>query len=256
MKSKEIIRIVICAMIVMAIGSITVSAATVELELPIQTSLDKISKSTDTTFKAKVLGLTASLLTSQEQIKSWELKIVEIHSSNEEALLRLQQQIKEIDAVKIELLASDLEKTKDRYRPIFTAYNPLSTLLGSKIKVATAAVQLARADIELKQSKLKKAKDHKANTVRLIRGTLAQINDYRVQAKAAKSNVSLQKTRMTAAGKSFNLAIKKADMKSGLDYLTSLAALSKQMVEQKQKIQAAERIISSIIMKAKDQIPA
>jgi hypothetical protein len=124
------------------------------------------------------------------------------------------------------------------------------------MKIATAAVQLARADIELKQSKLKKAKDLKAATVRSIRGTLAQMDTYKIQIKAAKNNANLQKTRIIAAGKSFNQAVKKADMKSGLDYLTTLADLSKQIVEQKQKIYATERIISSIIIKAKDQVPA
>jgi molybdopterin converting factor small subunit len=256
MKNKKMISLVIYAIILMVIGSITVSATSVELELPIQTSLDKINKSTDTVLKAKVLELTKSLITSQEQIKSWDLKIIDIHSTNDQALVRLQQKIKEIDVVKIEQLATDLEKTKDRYRPVFTAYNPLSTLLGSKIKVATAAIQLARADIELKTSKLKNAKDHKANTVRLIKSTLSQIDAYKVQLKAAKSNISLQKTRMTAAGKSFNSAIKNADMKAGLDYLTTMAALSKQMVEQKQKIQETEKVISSIIIKAQDQVPA
>ena len=256
MRNKNMIRVIICAMILMAIGSNAISAASVELELPIQAALDKINASKDSVLKSKVLGLTSALFTSQEQIKSWDLKIIEINSINDEALAQLQQKIKEIDTIKIELLATDLEKTKDRYRPVFTAYNPLSTLLGSKMKIATAAVQLARSDIELKQSKLKKAKDLKAATVRSIRGTLAQIDAYKVQIKAAKSNASLQKTRITAAGKSFNQAIKKADMKSGLDYLTTLAALSKQIVEQKQKIHATEKIISSIIIKAKDQVPA
>ncbi|MEX2460740.1 MAG: hypothetical protein WD469_05490 [Paenibacillaceae bacterium] len=256
MRKNKMIWAVIVAMMLAVYSSNAVSNASAVLEIPIQAALDKLNASKDNMLKSKVNGLSTALLTSQEQAKSWDLKIVEIHSINDEALIRLQQEMKEIDVVKIDKLAADLEKTKDRYRPVITAYNPLNTMLGSKIKIARAAVQLARADIELKQAALKKAKDAKAATVRKIRATLAQINAYKVQIKAAKSNASLQKNRMTAAGKSFNQAVKNGDMNNALTYLTTLTTLSRQIVEQKQNIHATEKIISSIIIKAKDQMPA
>src|SRR5665647_3593719 len=99
MKKKNLVKGNNCNINLMAIRSNAISAASVELELPIQAALDKINASKDSVLKSKVLGLTSALFTSQEQIKSWDLKIIEINSINDEALAQLQQKIKEIDAV-------------------------------------------------------------------------------------------------------------------------------------------------------------
>jgi hypothetical protein len=233
----------------------SILAATNELNIPIKSALEKIKTSTDSTVKSKVQVLYLDLLSSQEQDQALEEKIKTIHYKNEEALTLLLQQIKGIDAAKIDKLKAELEKTKDRYNPVFKAYKAVNPLLSSKAKSVKVAVQLARIDIENKEDALRKAKDAAAKTTKKIRAVLAEIDPIKVQIKAAKSNVSGQKNRISQAGKSFNLVVKKNDVKSALEGLTVLASQSRQIVAQKQNIHTLENKISGILIRAKAQIP-
>jgi hypothetical protein len=256
MKPKKMIFMVILTILFFASSSNFVTAASVDLDLPIQTALDKIKATADTAVKIKINTLYTELINSQEQAKSSEIKYSDIHYKNDEALSLLLQQIKEVDSTIVANLEADLEKAKDRYRPFLNVSTPLTTMFGKKVKLVTTAAQLARIDIQNKQNALKKAKDNKANTVRKIRATLAEIDPLKVQIKSAKSNTSLQKTSMTTAGKSFNQAVKKTDVKSAMDWLTAISSLSRQIVEQKQDMYTIEQKISAILVRAKAQVPA
>jgi hypothetical protein len=256
MKPKKLIFIVMAAILVFASSSSLVAEASVDLDLPIHSALDKIKASADSTTKIKISTLYNELINYQEQAKSSESKATEIHYKNDEALSLLQQQIREVDATIVANLEADLAKAKDRYRPLLNASTPLTTLFGKKVKLVTTAAQLARIDVQNKQNALKKAKDNKAATVRKIRATLAEADPLKVQIKAAKSSVSLNKTRLSAASKSFNLAVKKADTKSAIDWLTTSSSLSRQIAEQKQSLYTLEQKISAILIRAKAQVPA
>jgi DNA repair exonuclease SbcCD ATPase subunit len=256
MKPKRMIFMVILTILFFASSSNAATAASVDLDLPIQSALDVIKASADSATKIKISTLYNELMNYQEQAKSSEIKASDIHYKNDEALSLLLQQIKEVDATIVANLEADLVKAKDRYRPFLNVSTPLTTMFGRKVKLVTTAAQLARIDIQSKQNALKKAKDNKANTVRKIRTTLAEIDPLKVQIKSAKSNVSLHKTRITAAGKSFNQAVKKDDIKSAMDWLTTLSSLSRQIVEQKQNIYTIEQKISAIIVRAQAQVPA
>jgi hypothetical protein len=256
MKPKKVILMVILTILFFASSSNLVTAASVDLELPIQSALDKIKAKSDAAAKIKISTLYNELINSQEQAKSSEFKTSEIHYKNDEALSQLLQQIKEVDATIVASLEADLEKAKNRYRPFLNVSTPLTTMFGRKVRIVTTAAQLARIDIQNKQNALKKAKDNRVNTMKKIRATLAEIDPLKVQIKSAKSNASMQKTRMTAAGKSFNQAVKKEDTKSAMDWLTTLSSLSRQITEQKQNMYTIEQKISTIIVRAKDQMPA
>ncbi|QGQ93984.1 hypothetical protein EHS13_03205 [Paenibacillus psychroresistens] len=255
MKPMKMIVIVFSVFLVFA-ASFNLAAAAVDLDLPIQSALDKLKTSTDNATKVKINTLYNELITSQEQAKTSESKASEIHYKNDEALSLLQQQIREVDATIIANLEADLEKAKNRYRPLLNASTPLTTMFGKKVKLVTTAAQLARIDVQNKQNALKKAKDNKAATIRKIRATLAETAPIKVQIKAAKSSISQNKTRLTAAGKSFNLAVKKPDTKSAMEWLATSSSLSRQIADQKQNLYTLEQKISAILVRAKAQVPA
>jgi hypothetical protein len=231
-------------------------AATSELNILNKSALEKIKTSADSTIKGKLNVLYLDLLLSQEQNQAWEEKIKNLHYKNEENLILLLQQIKGIDIAKIDKLKAELEKTKERYKPVFKAYKAINPLLGSQAKGIRVAVQLARIDIENKEDGLRKAKDAAAKTIKKIRTILAGIEPMKVQIKAAKSNINAHKTHVTHAGKSFNQAVKKNDVKNALEGLTLLASHSRQIVVQKQNIHTLEKKITDILIKAKTLIPA
>jgi hypothetical protein len=255
MKPKKMI-VVLFFTIMLSAANFNAAAASVDLELPIQSALDKLKTSTDGAVKIKATTLFSELINYQELAKSEETKGSELHYKNEEALSQLLQQIKEVDAVKVANLETELAQAKSRYQPFLNVTTPLTTLFGRKVKLVTTAAQIARIDLQNKQNALKNAKDTKANTVREIRATVAEINPLKVQVKSAKSTVTLKKTSITAAGKSFNLAVKKGDTKSALDWLTTLSSSSRQIVEQKQAIYTIEQKITAILIRAKAQLPA
>jgi hypothetical protein len=255
MKIYQKLTILTVAMLLMTVSPDMSSAATSELNIPIKSALEKIKKSADSAVKSKLQVLYTDLLSSQEQDQAWEGKIKSIHYKNEEDLVLLLQQIKGIDLVKIDKLKAELEKTKDRYKPVFKAYKAINPLLSSKAKSIKVAVQLARIDIENKEDGLRKAKDAAAKTIKKIRTILADTEPMKVQIKAAKSDVNAQKTHVTHAGRSFNQVVKSNDLKSALESLTILASHSRQIVVQKQNIHTLEIKISEILRKAKAQIP-
>lgn len=231
-------------------------AASAELNIPIHSALEKLIAKADSPTKSKLHTFYSDLLTLQQQEEALEEKWKVIHYNNEADVLELKEQIKRIDEDKLEQLKDDLEKTKNRYRPILNVANPASILLGSKGRTIRFGVQLARQDIQAKQAKLQAAKDNTARTIRLLRATLATINPKKVQIKEAKNAVILHKTRVSSASKSFNSAVKKGNTKLALEWLTTLSALSRQIVVLKQNMNTVEHDIADIIQTVKAQIPA
>jgi hypothetical protein len=255
MNIKRFRALILCMMLT-AFAPTVVTAATVELNIPIQAALEKLKTSADGATKVKLTLFYDGLLTSQQQNESWDEKISLLHFNNEEALLKLLQEIKEINADTLLILEADLEKAKNRYKPLFNVSTPLTTLFGSKVKLVRTAAQLARIDIQTKEIALKKVKDNKTMTIKKIRLTLAEINPIKVQIKSAKSTANMQKNRVTSTGKSFIQAVKKSNTKLAMESLTTLSALSRQIVDQKQKIHTMEQKINDIIIKAQLQVPA
>lgn len=255
MKSMKVFMLVLSMIMLLTANLNTVNAAAPDLDLPIQSALDKLNKTANSATKAKVDTYYKALIHYQELTKSADSKGTELHYKNEETLSLLQQKIKEVDAAIVANLEAELAKTKSRYQPLLNASTPLTTMLGSKVKLVTTAAQLARIDIQNKSNALKKAKETKASTIRKIRATLAEANPLKVQIKAAKSSISQQKTRLTAAGKSFNLAVKKGNIPSALDGLSLLSTSSRQISEQKQSITNIEQKISAVFARAKAQLP-
>jgi hypothetical protein len=253
--SKRLFMLILFVILMMTVPN-KVNGDSTELNIPIKTALDNLSTKVDSSTKNKLNQFNSDLLSLQAQEQNWNEKTYVIHSSNDQALLEIKQQSKIINADKLVQLKADLDKTKDFYRPILNVANPTSILLGYKGRPIRFGVQLARQDIQSKEIKLQKAKDATATTIKLIRNTLATIDPINLQIKESKNAVKVQKTRVSNASKSFNLAVNKGDTKSAIDFLTTLTTLSRQIIVLKQTENSLEVKISAIIQTVKSQIPA
>ncbi|MBW7456585.1 hypothetical protein K0U00_21330, partial [Paenibacillus sepulcri] len=184
------------------------------------------------------------------------------------ALVR--KQITAINAVKRSQLEAQVKQTRDKYEPLFTMYTALnkqisaaralnsktySSILRSQADIVQSAVQLARADIKIKESALKAVKDSTSQTAKKIRATLDEADPLRARISAEKSAMSTPKKLITEFGKNLNQAIKQKSASGVLASLNSMVTTARQLGEQNKKILDLEKKVSDVIAKAKGQIP-
>lgn len=246
-----------------------VSAATVELTAPIRTAFDKAVAAADSKTAAKLNSLYTELSSLLEKDRNTEAKIKALHYRNEEALIALRKQIREIDADKLDKLEEQVKQTKDRYKPLFELYTSvnkqitfarplknktLNSLLRAQADGIKLSVQIARQDIKNKENSLKAAKTATALKIKTARDTLATIDPLNVQIRAQRSAASLPRKSLSPAWTNFKYAIKKSDAKSTSNSLTTLVTLCRQIMDQQVKIDALEGKINEIITRTKAQI--
>ncbi|MDB5054731.1 MAG: hypothetical protein JWM44_2781 [Bacilli bacterium] len=255
MNMNKRLAVLLTALILVIAAPTDLMAASIEFTVPLKSALDKTIAAADNTSKGKMNLLYSNLIALQEQDQNEDESIKTIQYGNEEALIMLRKQIKQINADKISKLGNELKQTQDRYNPMFALYNSLNTLFGSQANGMKAAVQLARYDIRTKQNSLNALKENTAKTIRSIRGILADIDPIEVQIKAERSESNTPRKRISSVWESFKQTVKKNDTKSTMDSLSTLVSISHQIVDHKQKIHNLENKISEIIAKAKSQIP-
>jgi hypothetical protein len=232
----------------------TIGAASIEITVTLKAALDKTIAASDYNLSSKIKLGVNDLNTLQEQDRSWDDKIRGIHYSNEEALIIVRKQVKQVDADKLNKLEAAVNQTKTRYKPMFTLYSSMNSLFGSQANSLKAAVQLARLDIWAKEKSLQTAKDNTDEKVMKIRGKLAEIDPLKVRITAERSGITVPSQRFTAAGINFTQAVRKSDAKNTLESLTNLVSYLRQMIDRKQRIYSMERNISEIIMTARTLI--
>ncbi len=258
----------LCA-IVFTVPAGKAAAATVELTVPVKTAFDKTAASADSPTAAKLNSLYQDLGTLLGQDRDIETKIKALHYNNEETLIALRKQIRVINADKLSKLEAQVKLTKDRYKPLFEAYasvnkqitiarslknKTLNALLRTQADALKLSVQYAREDIRAKEAPLKEAKEATSRLIKAARETLAGIDPLKVQIKAQRSAASLPRASLSPVWTNFKYAIKQNEAKSALDSLGTLVMLSRQIVDQQQKIYALEVKITDIIVKTKAQI--
>lgn len=271
MNTNKKIAALLITLMLYTVAPTAITAASLELSASMKTALGKMTAAADSSLKGKINTLYSDLLNLQEQDQNWDARIKTLHYKNEETLIVLRRQIKQIDADKLNKLEIQVNQTRDRYKPLFALYTSLNKQIAAakplKNKVLNAMLrlqadsmktvyQLARQDIRTKENALKAAKDSAAKTIKKIRETLADIDPINVQIKAERSATNTPRKRVSTEWINFKYAVKKSDAKSTLDSLTTLVPLSHQIVYQKQKIHTLEKKISDTILKAKAQIPS
>jgi len=116
------------------------------------------------------------------------------------------------------------------------------------LKITT---QLARLEIKNKEAALKTAKAATALKIKNARSSLSTIDPLKVQIKANRSAASLPRKSMSPVWTNFKYAMKKSDAKSTLNSLATLVRLSRQIVDQQNKIHTLEIKISDIITRTR-----
>lgn len=247
-----------------------VTAASTEITTSIKSSLDKTIAGADRTQAGKISSLYNDFLTLQKQEQDLDVKIKALHTGNAEILNVLSKQIKQIDTAKLDKLEADVSQTRERYKPLFSFYSSLNKQidaarllknkdLGSLLRIQAGIykipVKLAHMDINTKEDVWQEAKDNAAKTMKKIRGTLADIDPVNVQIKARQSAIKTIETGVSPVWSTFKQAVKKGNAKSALDTLISLVSLSRQIIEEKQKVFTLDTKISGILTAAKAQMP-
>jgi hypothetical protein len=259
-----------CAIaIVVTAPAAIVSAATVELTVPIKSAFDATAAAADSQTAAKLNLLYRDLGALLAQDRNSEVKIKALHYRNEEQLIALRKQIQVIDADKLNKLETQVKQTRERYKPLFAMYTSLNqqitvarsmknktlnAVLRTQADAMKLAVQFARQDIKSDESALQTAKAATARKIQAARETLSAIDPLKVQVKAQRNAASLPRASLSPVWTNFKHAIKKIETKSTLDSLATLVMLSRQIAEQQQKIYALEVKITDILVKTKAQI--
>jgi hypothetical protein len=245
------------------------TAATVELTAPVQASFDAAVAKADASSASKLKLLYRDLGSLVEQDQSTEAKIKSLHYRNEEALIAVRKQIRDIDAAKIDALDAKVKQVKDRYKPLFTAYTAvnqqisaakylknktLNAMLRAEADGMKPAILIAREDIKSKEAALKSAKDAAAKRIKAARDLLATIDPIEVQIRAERSAAGLPRKSLSPAWTNFKHALKTSETRGTQDSLGTLVALSSQIVEQQQKIFSLETKIGDIIVRTRTLI--
>ncbi|PYI57230.1 hypothetical protein [Paenibacillus flagellatus] len=258
------------ALLAIATASPVASAASYELSATAKAAFDKMAANAGGTLQQKLTAQYGELLSLQRQERSLEEAVKTLQKSNDEALSDVRARIKQIDAAKLEKLKQEADRTKERYKPLleqYTALNKrleaaramkskeLSALLRLQADAMKPAVQLAKLDIQAKDNALQTAKRSVSDKQKAIRGTLAGIEPLEAKIRAERDAESAQKKQAAADWKSFPPHVKQADARAAANTLEALVARYRQMVDRKEAIRGLETQISSVIAKAKEQIP-
>lgn len=246
------------------------SAASVSLSQTAKAALDKHIASAPATTKDKLSAESASLQSYQRQEASLDDQYSTLHSNNAKALDTLNKRIKLIDAEKLNRMANELNATRADYEPLFALYTTinkrvadarkwklkeLSSILSRQAEALKPAVQLARADIRIQQEALAAAKAAAAKKIKTLKTSLTAIDPQHAQTRVALASVSGTKKSIPGVVKTLNACVKSGSYGGSLQSLTTLAALSKNIVDQKSRVIGHENRITAIIASVGAQVP-
>ncbi|MBM7568463.1 hypothetical protein [Paenibacillus sacheonensis] len=246
------------------------SAASVSLSQTAQTALAKHIAAAPAALKDKLNAQTASLQTIQRQETSLDDRYSTLHANNAKALDAVNQRIKLIDADKLNRMTNDLNALRTKYKPLFTLYTTVNKRIADaralKLKELTAilkqqadmlktAVQLARAEIRIREDALSAAKAATAKTVKSLKTSLTAITSVHAQSKVALASASGTKKTIPGVVKTLNACVKSGSHAGTLQSLSSLVALSHSIVDQKTRVIEHENKIAAIINQVGAQIP-
>ncbi|MFC4599852.1 hypothetical protein [Cohnella hongkongensis] len=237
-------------------------AASVELTASLKASLDKTAASADAKTAARLRTLYAELDVQLQADKKMAADIKTLKHRNEEAVLLVRKQIREIDAARIARLAAEAQQAKARYKPLLDSYASLNKRLSlarsvkSKTLVSALSfqaeamklpVRLAREDMKAKNDAHKAAKAAASAKIKAARDSLSAIDPLKIQIKDRRSSMSRTRAGLSPVWSNFKYALKKNDPGSAVQSLNSLVAAVKQIVADQQRIYVLEGKIASVI---------
>lgn len=255
----------------MLLVSGTASAASVSLSNAAQTALAKHIAAAPADMKNKLNAQSSSLQSYQKQETLLDEQYKTLHSNNGKALDALNKRIKLVDAEKLKRMTNELAAQRGRYKPLFDQYTainknvsnarslklkPLVSLLSGQAEMLKPAVQLARADIRIREQALSEAKAATAKKIKALKASLAPIDSLRAQSKNALSSVSGMKKGIPGTVKTLNACVKSGSFSGTLQALNALASVSQSIVANKSRVIEYENKIKAIIAQVGAQTPA
>ncbi|QHW31655.1 hypothetical protein GZH47_12915 [Paenibacillus rhizovicinus] len=248
----------------------TAFAASVSLSQTAQTALAKHIAAAPAVTKDKLNAQSSSLQAYQRQETSLDDQYKVLHSNNDIALDAVNKRIKLIDAAKLSRMTNELNALRGRYQPLFDQYTAinkqvaaaralklkeLASLLSRQAEMIKPAVQLARADIRIRQETLSDAKAATAKKIKTFKTSLAAIDPIHAQTKIALASVSGTKKSIPDVVKTLNACVKSGSFEGTLQSLSTLVSLSRSIVEQKTRVIGHENQITGIIKQVGAQVP-
>lgn len=268
-KLKAITLMVLPFLLVLISANQAFAASTTELTPSIKAAFDLTAAVADGEARAKLNNLYNDLSGLKLQYDKREEQIRTLHYNNEQALIIIRQQIKEIDVGTVTRLEEEVNGAKKRYQPLFDQYSALSkrisiakglkdktlnAILGAQGDAMKVLVQLARQEIRDKQELLKAAKVTRTKKIADARKTLAGIESPQTSIKSNKSTVTSLNKRLSADWSDFKAAIRKQNPVLTTQSLSSLVSGYRQIASNKQKIIELEQKVSVVITNTKKQI--
>lgn len=269
MNTLKSLSLLLLSVLLLLSTSTHASASTTELTPSIRAAFDLTAATAEGPARLKLNNLYNDLSTLKLQYDTREEQIRTLHYNNEQALVVVRKQIKEMDLEAVTRLEAAVKSCKERYQPLFDQYSALNKRISiaKKLKDKTVynilraqgdamkvLVQLARQEISDKQNQLNSAKQIRTKKIADARKTLSGIESAQITIKSNKSAVSSINKRISADWSDFKAAIRKQNLTLTSQSLTSLVSGYRQVATHKQKIIELEQKISTIISNTKKQI--
>ncbi|ANE45287.1 hypothetical protein SY83_01895 [Paenibacillus swuensis] len=204
----------------------------------------------------------------QQEIELGRL-IAHHHKTNEEALILLRKQIRQIDAMKLAAMQAELTDTKERSKPLYalseslykqlkqaklTKNKALVSQLEDNILRIKPAILLTRQDVKNKETFLKEAKASAYKKIKDLRAMADETTVTYAQLKMDKSVVSSTLKLFSPQMKYLGKTAKAGDSAAALHALRTLTDYVRIVVEKQQRMYTLEQKIGTIISNAQVQL--
>ncbi|HEY4429455.1 MAG TPA: hypothetical protein VGN87_00310 [Paenibacillus sp.] len=269
MKILKVVPLLLLAILLLSTSSGAIAASATELTPSIKAAFDLTAAKAERPARVKLASLYNDLSTLKQQYDQREEQIRILHYNNEQSLVMIRQQIKEIDLEAVTRLEASVKSCKQRYQPLFNQYSALNkrisiaktlkdknlnTVLRAQSNAMKILVQLARQEISNKQNQLNAAKKIRTQKIAQARKTLSSIESSQITIKSNKRVVTSLNKRVSADWTDFKAAIRKQNLTLTTQSLVSLNSGYRQIATYKQKIIELEQKISLVITNTKKQI--
>lgn len=231
------------------------AASTAEFSPSLRTAYDRVVSGASGSVAAELRAQDERLQALRNQEREVDASVLELHRGNDDLLLSIQARSKELDKDKLTALEKDVADSKDRYKLVYSFQGSLSKQLSAakKLKNKTlasslqlqwetvkAAAELTRAQARAKEELLSKAKTDKSKKLKELRSKLAEADKLKVRIQTSKSDGVKTGKQITAGLKSLASTAKKGDAGQTLASVSSLAAYSSKLLDQKRSVAGLE----------------
>jgi hypothetical protein len=245
------------------------AAAAPELTATQQKAFDKTAAAADSALAARLRKLHAEYTSLKTQSQAWEQKIASAHSRNTADRDDLLKRIRLVDAAKLASLKKDAEDTRNRHQKLFDLYQTVNAQLKtarqlkSKTLVSVLTlqaggmkipVQLARQEIKAKEEAYQSARKAADAKMKKLRNALAAADPIWARIRASKSALKAPSDSRRTVWNAYTKSLGKQDAKSACDFLASVNALTRQILERQQKICELEEKVAAIIRDTENQL--